>query len=128
MPKSEKAQSDQSKSDNQKKGRSRAWPWWVVGSVAIAAGLLIASHFVKDGSERAKFLADSFLSAFVLAAVIVQALIYHQQRKIMASQIEHARISERAYIGIVTVVTENQIAGRHPVVRITVVNGGRTPA
>src|SRR5687768_8097828 len=128
MPKSQVTQADERQTNDKKKWRSRPWFWWVIGGVFVVAGLLFASYFVKDGSERAKFLADSFLSAFVLGAVIVQAIIYHHQRKIMAQQIENARISERAYIGIVTVVTENQIAGKHPVVRITVVNGGRTPA
>lgn len=128
MPESKITQSGQSKPDNEKKGRSLAWLWWAGGSVLIVTGLLIASYFAKDGADRARFLTDSFLSAFVLAAVIVQALIYNQQRKIMAAQIENARISERAYIGIKQIITENQVVGAVPNVRVTLLNGGRTPA
>jgi hypothetical protein len=129
MPESEITQTNQSEANNKKKRRSRAWLWWATGGVLVVAGLLIASYFAKDGADRAQFLASSFLSAFVLAAVIVQAVIYHQQRKIMAQQIENARISERAYIGIEKVATESyEVGATHPVVRVTVVNGGRTPA
>jgi hypothetical protein len=68
------------------------------------------------------------INGALLVIIVFQTAIYRQQRKIMQRQIEHAKISERAYIGIKQVVTENYSLGAVPVVRVTIVNGGRTPA
>lgn len=69
-----------------------------------------------------------FIGAFAAIVILWQAWIYNQQRKIMKQQVETARVSERAYIGIKMVETKNFVVGQTPVVHVVVLNGGRTPA
>lgn len=68
------------------------------------------------------------INGLLFMVVLWQTLIYIQQRNIMRQQVAHARITERAYIAIQRVMTELHTVGQQPVVRVTVVNGGRTPA
>jgi hypothetical protein len=68
------------------------------------------------------------INGLLFVVVLWQTLIYIQQRNTMRQQVALARIAERAYIGIERVVTEFHTVGQQPVVRITVVNAGRTPA
>jgi hypothetical protein len=68
------------------------------------------------------------INALLFVVVLCQTLIYIQQRNIMRQQIEHAKITERAYLGLRTAITEGYDLGVIPVVRVTLINGGRTPA
>lgn len=80
-----------------------------------------------DKIKRAEWI-QIFINAFVALVVLWQAWTYYKQRQIMEQQTENARISERAYIGVKTVVTQNFVIGQEPVIRVTILNGGRTPA
>jgi hypothetical protein len=69
------------------------------------------------------------INALLFIVVLWQTLIYIQQRNLMRQQVAHAKISERAYIGIENIITERlDLVGAYPNVRITFINGGRTPA
>ena len=81
----------------------------------------------SDAIKRSEWV-QIFISGFVALVVLWQAWVSHQQRKIMQHQLEIARVTERAYIGITGVDHENFAIGMQPVLRVTILNGGRTPA
>jgi hypothetical protein len=80
-----------------------------------------------QGVTRAEWMQIG-INGLLFIVVLWQTLIYIQQRNIMRQQVAHARISERAYIGIKQIGMEHFTVGATPVVRLTIVNGGRTPA
>jgi len=111
--------------------------------------LLAVSIFVPNLSERVKFFTVNALSLLVLFAIAVQAYIYRRQwetmdrqwlamkdqtnimRNTLAENRETFYIGQRAYIGVVGVrFAENSYVavGREPVVHITIINAGNTPA
>jgi hypothetical protein len=67
------------------------------------------------------------INGLLFVVVLWQTLIYIQQRNIMGKQVAHAQTSERAYIGVKG-TTWDYTLGAIPMLKITVLNGGRTPA
>jgi hypothetical protein len=68
------------------------------------------------------------INVLLFLVVLSQTLIYLQQRNIMHRQVETARVSERAYVGIKMVQTKDFVIGQTPIVHVVILNGGRTPA
>jgi len=55
-------------------------------ALTIIGGLICAGYYFTITTERIKFWTESFLSAAVLAAIIVQAYVYFRQRDVMERQ------------------------------------------
>lgn len=68
------------------------------------------------------------LNSFIALVIFWQAWTYSQQRKIMQIQTDNAHITQRAYLGVKGAEMEKFTLGEVPVVRVTVLNGGQTPA
>lgn len=81
----------------------------------------------SDEIKRAEWV-QIFINSFVALIVLWQAWTYYQERKILEQQVSIAQISERAYIGVTSIKTVDFTIGKIPVVKITILNGGRTPA
>jgi hypothetical protein len=132
MPETEQGSSDQKKSNDKEKRRSRGWLWLVFYGVLVLAGLSIGSWYFEKGADRAKFWVEGLLSAGVLSVVIVQAVIYRKQWNAMQEGLELSRESMRysqsAYITVKDVVTSNEKMGEPLEFLIRFVNSGTTPA
>lgn len=129
MPENDQANSDAKKAQSDHNRAPDAGLRWIVGAGIL--GLLIlffVSVYLPNLTERAKFFTGNALSLLVLGVITVQAYIYRKQWEVMQWQIDNAKVSERAYIGVKRVITENQALGKLPNVRVTLSNGGRTPA
>jgi hypothetical protein len=100
---------------------------FIAGAWGVVS-LLLTAIFWPNLTERMKFFTSTLWILVTTFAVIAQVVIYRKQWQIMERQVEIARIAERAYIGIKSTATENFTLGYVPVARITVLNGGRTPA
>lgn len=115
--------------DNKSSRRIRLWPWLALyGSVITSGLLLVTVWYFNTGEERAKFLAEGVSGAVILAVIIVQTIIYQQQRNLMAQQLDATAIAERAYLGFDQIGIVNPIANETIVIQAMLVNGGRTPA
>lgn len=68
------------------------------------------------------------INAALLVIIVLQTAIYWRQSKIMQAQVDHARIAERAYLGVNTMGLSDLVIGERPKVTAIVNNGGRTPA
>jgi len=115
----------------------------VVVALAVISGLIFVGFYFTVTTERVKFWTESFLSAFVLAAIIVQAYVYfrqrdemQRQREAMREQLEAVReqtkvidkslvISTRAYVGVHSVSLKRDDP---QVVTIKIENIGHLPA
>ena len=120
----------------------------LVGGILLAA-LLVVSVFLPHLSERVKFFTVNALSLLVLFAIALQAYIYRrqwetmerqwlamrEQTEIMRDTLAESRdtfyVGQRAYIGVVSVrFADNAYlaVGREPIIHITIINAGNTPA
>src|SRR5215210_3495245 len=104
-------------------------------------------------SERVKFFTVNALSLLVFIAIAVQAYIYRRQWEAMEDSLAETRkivdqneravkvaergievaqnaayIEQRAYVGIQRMTVEGLDEGRCPILNITWINGGKTPA
>lgn len=68
------------------------------------------------------------INAALLVIIAFQTKIYWQQRQIMQSQIDQARISERAYLGVAEIGLTDLVVGKVPSITANIQNAGRTPA
>jgi hypothetical protein len=68
------------------------------------------------------------INALLFLVVLWQTLIYIQQRNVMRQQVAHAKVSERAYIGVKEAVLNGLSVGSEPCFTVIFLNGGRTPA
>lgn len=119
---------------------------FICGGIAVA-GLLVASIWWPNLTERTKFFTGNLLNLVIGLAVIAQVLIYRKQRDIMQNQwiamrksIAQAkaqtkildrsfRASTRAYIFINEATLEDPIAsGNYPYPKLVLQNSGKTPA
>jgi hypothetical protein len=68
------------------------------------------------------------INAALLVIIALQTAIYRRQSKIMQTQVDHARIAERAYLGVARIGMSDLVIGQYPAISALVENGGRTPA
>src|SRR5437764_3108147 len=100
----------------------------VLVALVVIGGLISASFYFKDASDRVKFLTESILSASILTVIVVQTIIYYQQRRIMQQQKDLSAIAGRAYLGIKGVGIVNPVVQSTMVIYAVFFNGGQTPA
>lgn len=129
MDQSGQANNDQNKSHDKTPSRFRVQWWWILaGTIVLLAGLFIVSHTFNDTLIRINFLTVNTLSILVLAAIAVQAFIYHRQREVMEKQWEIMErslvVQSRAYIGILDIQAE----WSKRLILVTIQNTGIVPA
>ncbi|MGH9932476.1 MAG: hypothetical protein ACREA9_25010 [Pyrinomonadaceae bacterium] len=115
---------------------------WIVGAIGIVLVVgvgFIAYYKVNEHSVRISFMVSSTLNLLIFLGVLVQAHIYRRmaaqnERLIRASEDnaktarEAFHVGEAPYFGIAKIAPEGFENAYAPSVRITFVNGGKTPA
>jgi hypothetical protein len=131
MPENDKANDDSSEGAKDRHRAPKANLYWILvaGGILFAA-LLAGSILIPNLTERVKFFTTNALSLCVLAAIAVQAYIYHRQWQMMEKQNDIAQqnmiYAQRAYVTIPDGVETN---GRpNSTFRLKVENSGNTPA
>lgn len=142
MPEHKQAKSDKSEAAKTDDRDHQTGKWLIVGVIIAFAGLILVSFLIGKAhpnlTERVKFVTPNVLNIFLLAAILVQAYIYRQQAEIMRRNLEAFYVSEVPYFGITQSVAqwpaENSVyadfkeVGSCPVVILSFLNGGKTPA
>jgi hypothetical protein len=120
--------------------------WVLIGGAIAIAGLLIASIWWPNLTERTKFFTGNLLNLVIALAVIAQVLIYRVQARIMERQLratelaanaaelsgktaqDALRIGERPALGITKTTLTHFNPNGVPIAKIEVKNTGRVPA
>jgi hypothetical protein len=91
MPETQETNSDQNRANDKKKWRPSAWLWFALYGALVLTGLIVGGLFFTVGSDRVRFWTENLLTASILAAIIVQALIYRRQWKAMQDSLTKTR-------------------------------------
>jgi hypothetical protein len=107
--------------------------WWVIVlfGFSLLAALVIVSLVLRQRGcvpEWVGFLTTNALSLFLLFAVVIQAYIYFQQRKLMQGQLDVMGIAVAPRLRIADVTVEDFKVGKTPVFIVSIMNDGATDA
>jgi hypothetical protein len=119
--------------DGQSNGKPSHLRWVFIGGGIAIAGLLLASIWWPNLTERTKFFTGNLLNLVIALAVIAQVLIYRKQWEIMQHTVtiteRSFRANTRAYIFINDATLESAISsGSYPYPSLVLKNSGTTPA
>jgi hypothetical protein len=96
---------------------------FICGGIAVA-GLLIASIWWPNLTERTKFFTGNLLNLIIALAVIAQVLIYRKQWNAMAEGLEIERDKTSPRLRVAEVTAESFETGKRPFYVVTIANDG----
>lgn len=120
--------------------------WIALGALILSGVVLWLSRVFGQQTEQYSFIAQAVVNVLIFAAILVQALIYRRQWDAMRSGLVHSKraikaaeksakiaedafhVGEAPYFGIAQIAPEGFENGYAPMVKVTFINGGKTPA